>query len=478
MQSNGYIRNLIAKFESASADANAFLLYDGQQITNISYPQFANDILTAAGYFKTHNICGKHIALIAPNSYEWFVACFAIFITGNTLVAINPALSPAMIQTQCAQADVSIICGERKFISSFHENIPDAEIICFEEFSDANSLNISDACYPDPDKTILLLFTSGTTGSSKVVELSCSNLQHSIQNMDAMFAKGYMDSAISTVPLYHIAGIRGGIAMLANQKKLCMGRGIKYLLLDIPQFNPTYILLVPVMVENIVKLLKRASSKQQRSAIIGQELKRITVAGAALKKEIAQYLLDAGFMLDNVYAMTESTGAGTWCLIDDDHTASIGKASADMQCRISDGEILLKGPSIMKGYYKDPEETAKVIEDGWLHTGDMGYCDEDGYYYITGRKKNVIILSNGENVNPEEIEAKFAQCRDILECMVYSDGKGIRAEVYTENEVCVKQFIRAYNDSMPTYRQVYKVDYTTEPLEKTGSGKIKRKENK
>lgn len=175
--------------------------------------------------------------------------------------------------------------------------------------------------------------------------------------------------------------------------------------------------------------------------------------------------------------MTETTGDGTWCELDEEHMGSIGKPRGSIQCRIQDGEILFKGSSVMKGYYKNPEDTAKIIQDGWIHTGDTGYCDADGYYYLTGRKKNVIILSNGENVNPEEIEAKFGECEAILECMVYSDRKGICADVYTENEKTATDFIREYNEQMPMYRQVYKVNFYTTPLEKTGSGKIKRKEN-
>lgn len=149
-----------------------------------------------------------------------------------------------------------------------------------------------------------------------------------------------------------------------------------------------------------------------------------------------------------------------------------------MQCCIQDGEILLKSDAVMKGYYKDPEETARVVRDGWLHTGDLGYCDECGNYYFTGRKKNTIILSNGENVNPEEIEADWSRCEAIEECLVYADEKGICADVYVSNQDQASRFIKDYNERIPRCHQVYKVFYSDRPLEKTSSGKLKRKGNK
>ena len=177
------------------------------------------------------------------------------------------------------------------------------------------------------------------------------------------------------------------------------------------------------------------------------------------------------------YGMTEIL-APAWSIIDDiSRYRSAGKFTKTTQYRFVDNELLLTGPTLMKGYYKDAEETQSVIEDGWIHTGDLGYCDEDGYFYLTGRKKNVIILSNGENVNPEEIEAQFGNCESILECMVYADEKGICADVYSHNQEDSAIFIKKYNKSVPRYQQVYKINYTTTPLEKTGSGKIKRKAN-
>ena len=177
------------------------------------------------------------------------------------------------------------------------------------------------------------------------------------------------------------------------------------------------------------------------------------------------------------YGMTETTGVGTWGRWDEAHATSVGKAYGNFQCRIHEGEILIKGPFVIKGYYKDPEETEKITDNGWIHTGDMGRCDEDGHFYITGRKKNVIILSNGENVNPEELEEILYRCPAVQECMVYGIPKGICADICTKDPETVSAYVKQYNLQVPLYRQIFKLNCTAEPLEKTGSGKIKRKEN-
>ena len=256
-----------------------------------------------------------------------------------------------------------------------------------------------------------------------------------------------------------------------------MGRGAKYVFMDMPKLNPTHVGMVPSMAESLARIMHRTPPEKIVKNYIGSNLQGIMAVGASMKPIVSEYLLEQGLEICVIYGMTESAGNGSWCLLDKAHIGTMGKTDANMEFRILDGEILLRSDGVMKGYYKDPEETAKVIVDGWLHSGDMGYCDEDGYYYITGRKKNVIILSNGENVNPEEIEATFGKCVAIEECLVYSDGKGICADIYTKDRDTAANYVKQYNESMPMYRQVYKVNYTDEPLPKTGSGKIKRKGN-
>lgn len=253
---------------------------------------------------------------------------------------------------------------------------------------------------------------------------------------------------------------------------------MRYFLFDLPILNPRVISLVPVALDSLAKIIKKTHTSEIQKKVIGFALTHISVGGAQSNNKTCEFMMEQGFSIQMGYGMTETNGAGTFCILKPSKVNSIGKPYGHTQMRIKNGELQIKSPAIMKGYYKDPEETAKVIVDGWLHTGDMGYCDEDGYYYITGRKKNVIILSNGENVNPEEIEATFGICDAIEESLVYSDGKGICADVFTKDRDVAAAYIKQYNGNMPLYRQVYKVNYTEEPLPKTGSGKIKRKENK
>lgn len=470
------LRKLIKSFMETGDKALAFSLYDGEKITNITYSRFVDDILKAAGYFKENHICNQHIALIASNCYESLVVLYGIIASGNAAVLLNPALPTDVLRHQCEQADVSMIWSEESVNSEFRSIMDDARWLTYDEMKTAAPMHLDDIHPAEPNKTILLLSTSGTTGKSKIVEISIRNIANYFASYASVDTLTGLDRLLWVLPLYHIGGVGSAMLALFRGKTVCIGRGMKYIFMDLKTLHPTYISLVPVMMESLEKIYKHTTT-EERMKRLGGSLQRINVAGAASKPATCQYLMDQGLILETAYGMTETVGVGTWGEWTKETIGSIGKVCNNVQCQIKDGEILLKSDAIMKGYYKDPEETAKVIVDGWLHTGDMGLCDENGYYYITGRKKNVIILSNGENVNPEEIEAAFGACTSIEECLVYSDGKGICADVFANDPDSAAAYIKNYNESMPMYRQVYKVNYMDEPLPKTGSGKIKRKEN-
>lgn len=478
MENNGYIKQLMLSFAEENGKSIAFSLYDGKQITDVSYRQFLKDVLSAAGYFFCEKISRQHIAIVADNSYEWIVTLFAIISSGNTAVLLNPALPNDILLLQCKKTDVTIACVENMDSSNLRLTLPNRiKLLPFQEISNAEPMQISEIYTTTVSQTIIMMLTSGTTGSSKAVEFTSENLQSNIASMEGIYVYPGMERVFSVLPFFHISGLGLIFQIMQHFHTLCLGRGTKYTFADMAALNPTNISLVPSILESIVKIYKQTKNPEERHRFFGTNLQRISVGGATLKPNVLRFMMDQGVLIDSIYGMTESTGPCTWCVWNEDNVGSIGKPCDGTECRIEDGELLLKGPSVMKGYYKDPEETAKIIENGWLHTGDLAYCDENGYYYLTGRKKNVIILSNGENVNPEEIEAQFSKCPEILECLVYGDKKGICADVYAVNESAATDFIKKYNEEVPLYRQVYKVYYSSAPLEKTGSGKIKRKEN-
>ena len=461
-------------FQKANDEITAFALYDGTHLENISYRRFYEDILEATGYFRINNISKQHIALLGPNSYRWIVTFFAIMVTGNTAVLANPDLSMEILNDQFEFTDVDMVCYDQ---NAWNASIPsEKKWVSFEALRIAGGDSFLSVYAWTPDETAVMMFTSGTTGKSKVVEFSIGNLESYLTDLIEIYNDDY-NRVLLVPPLYHIMGLVSALIRLCVLQCVCIGRGPQYIVWDMAFLNPSALHMVPSVLESIVKLLKKAKTKEERQKYIGSNLKRITIGGATYNKDLYCYMTQLGIVVEGAYGMTETTGAGTLCELNEHNYTTIGKPYGKTQMRIKDGEVQISGPSVMKGYYKDPEETAKIIVNGWIHTGDMGYRDEEGNYYITGRKKNVIILSNGENVNPEEIEVFFDKCEAIIECMVYSNGKGICADVFTNNKDAAAAFIRSYNDDMPKYRQVYKVNYTEEPLPKTGSGKIKRKEN-
>lgn len=472
MENNAYLRTLLASF-AAAGETTACALYDGETATDISYRQLQSDILHTAGWLQDAGIRGKHVAICAPNSYAWVVMCFGVLAAGNRALLLNPALPGEMLREQCSRADAEYIWSSE----ALAPELASLKTLSFEDCLKGSLLALQQVYVPEGDETVLLLGTSGTTGSSKIVEITTNNLCGCLDNLAESSGKPGLERSLMGMPLFHIGGLVYGMIMLQRLKVLCFGRGLRYLFGDMPVLNPTYIALVPSMLESLEKIMRRNPEPENRAKYLGTGLQRIFVGGASSRNSSCRYLMEQGFALETGYGMTETTGDGTWCEVDQAHVGTIGKPCGNLQWRIQQGELQFKGPSIMKGYYRDPEETARLIQDGWIATGDMGYCDADGYLYLTGRKKNVIILPGGENVNPEEVESRLLEGEGILECLVYGDGRGLCAEVYTRDPEAAQKTIRSYNDAMPLFHQVYKVEYVSRPLEKTGTGKIKRKDS-
>lgn len=474
MDKNLYMKDLVYKFKNIGEEKVAFSLYDGEKVTDVTYGQFAEDIYRTAGYFVEQQIKNKHVAIAAQNSYRWLTVFFALVVTGNKVILLNQDLPADILQQQCEMADVSLVCYQDCEMVDKIKMVP---LLQFDAIYGECRISETDFCEQDQDETLIMMFTSGTTGKSKVVEITSGNVWYSMKNLDPSYEVKGMERLFTPIPFYHIAGLTTVLEAFNQEKTECIGRGMRHIFADMPMLNPTTINAVPSIVESLLKIFKRAKTHEERAKYVGNSLSLICVSGAVLRPSVSKFIKEQNIEISVYYGMTEITGAATWTMLEEDNLGVTGKFCKYAEYCFKDGELLLKGPTLMKGYYKDPEETEKVIGDGWIHTGDMGYCDEDGILYLTGRKKNVIILSNGENVNPEEVEAFLGECNQVEECMVYSDGKGICADIYTKNLEVVSAFVRKYNEEVPMYRQIYKINYSENPLPKTGSGKIKRKGN-
>ena len=230
----------------------------------------------------------------------------------------------------------------------------------------------------------------------------------------------------------------------------------------------------PMLVETIYNDMKRGRVSRLNG------LWDLCCSSAALDPRMLLELAQNGFVVNQCYGMTETFGDGILNFTQvEKHMSAVGKPDDHVQYKLDEtGEICIKGDCVMLGYYKDPEATAEVIDaDGWFHTGDLARVDEDGFYYITGRKKNIIILDNGENVSPEELENLLSKCEAVKECIVREKGKKICAVIYCgeADQQTVRDFITETNRTLPLYKRMSAVEFSTEPLPRTGTGKLLRK---
>lgn len=476
MYSADYLKKCLNEFLNEYGNREAFAVYNGEYVRQIYFLDFATDILKVAGYFRKKAIRREHIALLAKNSYEYLVIYWGILASGNTAVLLNPELSEKELRRQCELTDATYIyCDNLSMAALRNEKEKIFVVLPRNEMYSEPQASLEVVEEWGAGELVSLLFTSGTGGISKAVMLTAENIEACLNGMEDGFQ---IDRSMMTLPLYHIGGLASILYLLERGKTICIGRGIKYLFQDIFYLKPNHLTMVPGMLDSFVKYLKRLPDDGNRIKDLKSHLKYIGLGGASAKEESCCYLINQGFVLGTGYGMTETTGCGMAGILTLDNLNTLGIPGKGIQCRIENNEILISGKCVMAGYYKDPEATRAVIKNGWLYTGDLGYKDENGCYYLTGRKKNVIILSNGENVSPEEVEYELKRYDGILECMVYGRPKGICADVYTRDEKTAALQIKTYNKSVPTYRQISKVNYYDKPLEKTGSGKIKRKENR
>lgn len=458
----------------------------GDQVVDVSGDEFGADVRRVASELIRMGFYRKHLGIIGKNSYEWIVICLASMYSGCVAVPINRMATPEELQELCEYADVTAIfydAEQEDVIASFQQT---ATTKAYEMKNFIEGRYTADRVTDDgtinnqttKKDTIYILFTSGTTGKSKGVVLPNDSFIVSLQS--AVFR---VESWLLVVPLHHIAGISVFLTFIGDRAAIHIGEDPKHVVKYLDKMKSDSVFAVPALLSLLCARLKRVGNDQKK---LGWNLDLIGCGAAAFPSGLIKQLSEAGIMVIQYYGTSEVAGGVICGVMTEDHSTTIGNIMVRYTgVKVEDNELCFNGRRLLTGYYKDEESTAETLVDGWYHTGDLGYVDEDGYWYLTGRKKNLIILSNGENISPEEIEKAFSLCPEVSETVVYGEGNFLHAEIYPaydaykpEERETLKEKILAfadeYNKNAHTYKRVPFIEFRDTPFEKNASGKIMR----
>lgn len=493
------------------ADIKAVKWLKKKDILERSYSELMENVIAVRKGLLAEGFQGKHISLIGTSSVEWIESYLGV-ITGNTVAVpldaglpgedlidlINRSdseglfLSPKgkglldVIFAQCPKIKKVWMLQEEELESSNEKLESLAALKAAAKEGDA------DAGRPDADNVATIIFTSGTTGKSKGVMLTQENLASNVEAVEYTTDPGSI--LLSVLPIHHAyCLVMDWLKGFSLGTTICINDSLLHMVKNMGVFKPDVMLMVPMMIETIYKRLASVDPAIPKAAVaanvFGGNLKIIFTGGAHLDPYYIEQFAEYGVEVLEGYGMSECSPVISSNTPETHKAGSIGKPLSNAEIKFENGEILVKGSSVMKGYYKMPEETAETLKDGWLHTGDKGYFDEDGFLFINGRVKNLIILSNGENISPEEIENKLALDALVGEVIVTGEDNGLTARIYPEQEVveargldegavqaALQAFLDEYNKNQPTYRQITGLVVRKNPFIRSSTKKIKRQE--
>ena len=463
-----------------------YVAEDGKTVVEKKYREYAQDIRRMVAYLKAEvpDIKGQRIVLLSRNCYEFCVASFGIILAGGVLVTLNQKKTWEELEYELGLVEPALILNDG------------IDYGCRAELEAAYGPKLRPMdCYRDTapgeltncighDDLMMLMFTSGTTGRSKGVMLSERNMCTSLCTYGAR-AENWITSRLpegqklplshmTLLPLFHMACFVCVMSYPPAGWALNLCSDIRDFYRDLGLMHSDIMASAPMLVETVYNDVKRGRVSRLNG------LWDLCCSSAALDPKMLLELAQNGFVINQCYGMTETFGDGILNFTQTaDHMSAVGKPDDHVQYKLDEtGEICIKGDCVMLGYYKDPEATAEVIDaDGWFHTGDLARMDEEGFYYITGRKKNLIILASGENVSPEELEKKLALCPAVTECIVKEKGQKICAVVYCpeDKQEEVRAFVTEVNRSLPLYKRISALEFTAEPLPRNALGKLLRK---
>lgn len=502
------IRTMIERLAQIAPDEIGFQYTNKKELITKSHKDVLEDTEKLIAFLISKGYHKKNIAIIGANSYEWLITFFAIICSGNIAVAIDAQLPPEKIgqmltDTDCGVVFVSDKCSDKITLC---EN---RTVFCLNDVLNMKTDRMYDKQSLDPDAPAAIFFTSGTTGNSKGVVLSQKNMMFNVWASRKNFEVYAMN--LSVLPFHHTLGLV--ICLLSTYCYGCpvyINQSFKRLQQDFKLCKPVVIGVVPLFIETFYKMIQHEAQQQNRwtqiqrwlkisnlilsagfdirrkifqkvLAQFGGELRYIICGGAALDISYISFFHSIGIEIINGYGITECSPVVAVTRNHYHRDGSVGSVLTQTQLRFEDdGEILVNNDSVMLGYYKNDEETRRVIKEGWFYTGDVGHIDKDGFLWITGRKNNIIVLSNGENISPEAIEMQLVADNAVEEVVVYSKNNYLAAEIYPEsdyqgNEEYFHELINKYNLNQPMCRQISEIRFRNKPFQKNNSGKIIRK---
>lgn len=531
-----------------------------EPFTEITYSKFREDVIgLGTGLNKILGLKDKRVVIIGENTYHWYVSYMAMLCGTGIAVPVDKELPPNEIENVVKRAKASAIIYSKKkeeVIKKIKDNLTDVEYfiemnsddtICGKDVG-ANYVidqgkrivESGDNSYMeieiDPEEFKVLIFTSGTTSQAKGVMINNKNLAQNVNVVAAYVYLNEKDRLFSVLPLHHTYESSIGFLLpMSVGASIAVCEGLKHIVPNLKDTKPTAMLAVPLLIENLYKkinenIVKSKKDKLVKSMIhitnalkgvnvdikrkvfkeiydnLGGNIRIIVSAAAPIDAKVGKWVQDIGISFLQGYGLTETAPIAALTPEFDPRVGSAGKAVTCAEIKIADpnekgeGEVLIKSDTLMIGYYEDEKATNEAIEiiDGerWFHAGDIGYLDEDGFLYITGRSKNVIVTQNGKNIYPEEIELMLGSIEEIKECMVYGKeqadskellisvkvipdyekieekyGKGLQDE---EIHKIIWEEIKKVNKKLTSYKAIKNLEIKKDEFEKTTTLKIKR----
>lgn len=505
------IRDILEESEKKYSEITAVKWLKKKEILERSYRELMENVKSVRKGLRAEGFEGKHIALIGTSSVEWMESYLGI-ITGNTVAVpldaglpgedlidlINRSDAEALFLSPKNQALLDGIleaCPKLRKIWMLQEEeteTSEERTASLADLKNASKNCPADSGRPSPDDVATIIFTSGTTGKSKGVMLTQNNLASNVKAVDFTLEPGSI--VLSVLPIHHaFCLVMDWLKGFSLGATLCINDSLLHMVRNMSVFKPDIMLMVPLMIETIYKRLAGADPAIPKKAlaahVFGGNLKIIFTGGAHLDPYYIDKFAEYGVDVLEGYGMSECSPVISSNTPEDHKAGSIGRPLSNVEIAFENGEILVRGSSVMKGYYHMPEETEETLRGGWLHTGDKGYLDEDGFLFINGRVKNLIILSNGENISPEEIENKLALGALVGEMIVTGENNGLTARIYPDQDVvqakglseeeirtALQAFLDQYNKSQPTYRQITGLVVRKNPFIRNSTKKIKRQD--